>query len=103
MAQQGLSLQQKSLSLQQQQYRQSWINNIETISLAKKKVEIEEQKSAQAQAQFDAHQITISDLLDAESNFADAQIELLRNKRQSIISQAKYQQSINADTLYFQP
>ena len=103
MAQKGLSLQQDALSLQQQQYKQNWINTIDTISLAKTKVEIEEQKRAQAQAQFDAHQMTISDLLDAESNFADAQIELLRAKRQSIISQAKYQQSINADTLYFQP
>ena len=103
MAQRGLELQQESLSLQQQQHKQSWTNNIEAISLAQKKVEIEKQKRMQAQAQFDAHQITISDLLDAESNFADSQIELLRTKRQSIISQAKYQQSINADTLYFQP
>ena len=103
MTQKGLEIQQKSLSIQQQQYKQNWLNVTDTILLAQKKVEIENQKRVQAQAQFEAHQITISELLDAESNFSDAQLELLRTKRQSIIAQAKYQQSINADTLYFQP
>ena len=103
MAQRGLELQKKSLSLQQKQHKQNWLNAVDSISLAQKKVEIEKQKREQAQAKFDAHQITTSELLDAESTFADAQIELLRTKRQSIISQAKYQQSINKDTLYFHP
>ena len=103
MAQKGLELQQKSLHLQQQQYKQNWINAVDSISLSEKKLNIEKQKIIQSQAKFDAHQITISELLDAESDFANAQIELLRSKHQSIISQAKYQQSINADTLYFQP
>ena len=103
MAQKGLEVQQKSLHLQQQQYKQDWLNKVDSIVLAEKKVDIEKQKIEQARAQFDAHQITMSDLLDAESNFSSAQIELTRAKRNSIISQAKYQQSINADTLYFQP
>ena len=103
MAQKGLELQQKSLLLQQQQHKQDWLNKVDSIALAEKKLDIEKQKIEQAQAQFDAHQMTMSDLLDAESSFSSAQIELTRAKRNSIISQAKYQQSINADTLYFQP
>ena len=71
--------------------------------MAESKVDIENIKRTQAQAQFDGHQITVSDLLDAESGFADAQIALLRTQHKSILAQAKYQQSINADTLYFQP
>ena len=103
MAHQGMNIKQEALSLQQKQHKQSWENTIASISLAEKKVEIEKHKREQAQAQFDAHQITMSDLLEAESHFSDAQIELLRARNQSIVSQAKYQQSINADTLYFTP
>ncbi len=102
MAQQGLEMQRKSLAILQDQRKQSWRNTIDEIELAQQKVDIEALKLTQAKARFDAHQITISDLLDAESNFADSQITLLRTKRQSIVAQAKYQQSINADTLYFQ-
>lgn len=103
MAKQGLQLQQQALPIQQQQLKQLWQHTLEKISLAESKVDIENIKRTQAQAQFDGHQITVSDLLDAESGFADAQIALLRTQHKSILAQAKYQQSINADTLYFQP
>ncbi len=102
MAQQGLKIQQQALPIQQQQLKQHWQHSIEKILLAESKVEIENIKRSQAQAQFDGHQITVTDLLDAESGFSDAQIALLRTQHQSILAQAKYQQSINADTLYFQ-
>jgi len=103
MARQGLQLQERALPLQQEQLKQSWLNSAERIALAQSKVEIETIKRDQAQVRFDAHQITITDLLDAESEAADAQIALLRAEHQKIIAQAKYQQSINTGTLYFSP
>ena len=102
MAKQSLTLQQKALSLQQEQLRQQWHNSTAQIDLSKDKVEIENIKLKQVQAQFDAHQVTTTDLLDAESQFSEAQISLLRSRHQNILAQAKYQQSLNADTLYFQ-
>ena len=103
MAKQGLQLQERALPLQQEQLKQSWLNSAERIALAHSKVEIETIKREQAQVRFDAHQITITDLLDAESEAADAQIALLRAEHQKVIAQAKYQQSINTGTLYFTP
>ena len=102
MAKQGLKIQQQALPIQQKQLKQHWQHTLEKGSLAENKVEIEQIKRNQAQIQFDGHQITVTELLDAESGFADAQIALLRTHHQSILAQAKYQQSINADTLYFQ-
>ena len=102
MAEQSLQLQQRALTIQQTQLQQQWQHSSEQIELSKEKVEIERIKLQQTQAQFDAHQITTTDLLDAESQFSEAQVALLRSKHQNLIAQAKYQQSLNADTLYFQ-
>ncbi len=101
MAQKGLEIQAKAIPMQQQQLQQQWQHSLAQNQLAQDKVDIEGVKRDQAQAQFDGHQITVTDLLDAEADFADAQIALLRSTHQSILAQAKYQQSINADTLYF--
>ena len=103
MAQKGLHIQEKSIGIQQEQRRLGWLNASENILMAQKKVELEAIKRDLAQAQFDGHLITITDVLDAESKYADAQIALMRAEHRKIIAQAKYQQSINADTLYFQP
>jgi len=102
MAEQGLRLQESALSIEQQQLKQDWEASSEQIQLATERVEIESIKNKQAQAKFEAHQITTADLLDAEALFSDAQMDLLRSKHQHILAQAKYQQSLNADTLYFQ-
>ena len=102
MAEQSLQLQQKALTIQQTQLRQQWQHSTDQIELSKDKVEIERIKLKQTQAQFDAHQVTTTDLLDAESQFSEAQIALLRSQHQNLMAQAKYQQSLNADTLYFQ-
>lgn len=102
MAKQGLKIQQQALPIQQQQLKQQWQHTLEQVSLAESKIEIENIKRTQAQARFDGQQITVTDLLDAESRCADAQIALLRTQHKSILAQAKYQQSINADTLYFE-
>ncbi len=101
MAQKGLEIQAKAIPMQQQQLHQQWQHTLAQSTLAQDKVDIESLKRDQAQAQFDGHQITVTDLLDAEADFADAQIALLRSTHQSVLAQAKYQQSINADTLYF--
>ena len=102
MAEQSLQLQQQALTIQQTQLQQQWQHSTEQIELSADKVEIERIKLKQIQAQFDAYQVTTTDLLDAESHFSEAQIALLRSKHQSLMAQAKYQQSLNADTLYFQ-
>ena len=102
MAKQSLTLQQKALTIQQEQLRQQWQHSSVQIELSEEKVEIEQIKLKQVQAQFDAHQVTTTDLLDAESQFSEAQIALLRSRHQNLLAQAKYQQSLNADTLYFQ-
>ena len=102
MAEQSLQLQQQALTIQQTQLQQQWQHSTEQIELSEDKVEIERIKLKQIQARFDAHQVTTTDLLDAESHFSEAQIVLLRSKHQSLMAQAKYQQSLNADTLYFQ-
>ena len=101
MAEQGLKLQEEALTIQQAQLKQQWQHSTEQIELAKEKVEIEQIKLKQAQAQFNAHQITTTNLLDAESEFSEAQIVLLRSKHQSLLAQAKYQQSLDSRTVYF--
>ncbi len=100
-AKQGLDLQQRALSLQQKQSKQAWEQAQEQIELAQEKIQIEQIKRDQAQVQFDNHQITTTDLLEAEAAFSEAQVTLLKVKHQHIVAQAKYQQSLNADTLYF--
>ena len=101
MAESGLNIHSESVLLKQQELHDAWLNSQTQISLAASKVEIETIKRTQAQANFDAQQITMTDLLDAEGDFANSQIELLRAQHQNILAQARYQQSINADTLYF--
>ena len=102
MAEQGLKLQQDALTIQQAQLKQYWQHSSAQIDLAKDKVEIEQIKLKQAQARFNAHQITTTDLLEAESEFSEAQIALLRSTHQNLLAQAKYQQSLNSHTLYFE-
>ena len=102
MAEQGLKLQQEALTIQQAQLKQQWQHSIEQIELAKDKVEIEEIKLKQAQAKFAAQQITTTDLLDAESEFSESQIALLRSTHQNLLAQAKFQQSLDSTTLHFQ-
>ena len=73
----------------------------QAIEIAELKVEIEAIKQQQAQVQFRENHITVTDLLDIEADFTQANIDLIQTKHQSIIAQAKYQQSINSDTLRF--
>ena len=101
MAEQGLKLQEEALTIQQAQLKQQWQHSTEQIELAKDKVEIEEIKLKQAQAKFAAQQITTTDLLDAESEFSEAQIALLRSTHQNLLAQAKFQQSLDSTTIHF--
>ena len=102
MAEQGLKLQQEAQTIQQERLKQHWQHAKEQVDLAKDKVEIEDIKLKQAQAKFNAHQLTTTELLDAESQFSEAQIALLRSAHQHLLAQAKYQQSLNSSTLTFE-
>lgn len=101
MAEQAVELQTNGIQLLQQQLKNQWVNSQQGIEIAQLKVEIEATKQQQAQIQFRENHITVTDLLDIEADFTQANIDLIQAKHQSIIAQAKYQQSINSDTLRF--
>lgn len=101
MAEQAVELQANGTKILQQQLKNQWINSQQGIEIAQLKVDIEATKQQQAQVQFRENHITVTDLLDIEADFTQANIDLIQAKHQSIIAQAKYQQSINSDTLRF--
>lgn len=101
MAQQAVEMQTQGTQLLQTQLRNQWQQSLDQIEIAKLKVDIETTKLSQAKAQFDAQHITITDLLDTEAEFTQANLTLTHAKYQAIVTQAQYQQSINADTLRF--
>jgi outer membrane protein TolC len=101
MATQAVELQATGTQMLQQQLKNQWVNSQQAIEIAELKVEIEATKQQQAQVQFRENHITVTDLLDIEADFTQANIDLIQTKHQSIIAQAKYQQSINSDTLRF--
>ena len=102
MLEQGRQTQEQAVVLQQQATLQKWQQAQSQIEIAQLKRDIAKEAHRQAQAQFSQQQITVADLLDIETEYQQSQLTLTKAQHQSIIEQAKYQQTLTTDTIRFE-
>lgn len=95
----ALESQQKGLQLQQQAALHSWQQSKEQIQLAKELLDISRITKDQQTLLFQEQQITVSDVLEAETALAQAELGFIQAQLHSIVELAKYQQVLGIDIL----